>query len=837
MLKIYSITCEENQIGVRFIKVSEGFNETWVVKSTNFVTLYQSWMPGLGREEREVCLPVTSNSQYIVDMTVSAWGWNSYLEIIGPYGNTIFKAVWYDFTYYFSLLMPILKNDTWKWSTELTPLWYESQIDTWEDSISGEYEKTSNTHYFTIPFYGEEGMAAYEVKFYYRYGIVAYINGVEIYRDHMPSGLILPTTKSTAQYSTYDYYGTIRNGHEVSSPNNILAVEIHTSSSTAIRFDGWMAIYQLSDVSVSTLKCHPIQPIAAHSNLGFDLSSILDWNVSTGITMRAVSPGIDYFEYTVPTSQPNYLNTLLASSFNYIRTMRFSHIDLVSGEATSLYDGSATLTGSNEYKNIRMGNQLLPNVNKFRVYPTSLTGTPTFVIEQLPRVCNIPYSMGLTHPEYKDIYLFTVGDVVDISPKNWDRMTTCTSIPQLPEGLTFNKCGIQGSPAVATENITYTIMALDSFGTKVLSFQLGVMPNGNGDDDGSLSTMVIIIIVVVVIVIALVVVLLYLLKLKPRGVNPRGGVIIEDPDPNPSGPGTNPNPSKPVVVEMTSSETYDLSIPRQSTSSKGDPYRPSLGNSYGNPLERSTPGYNVVSTPGYNVANTPATITPDTPGYSVANTPATITPDTPGYSVANTPATITPDTPGYNRYSPMSTLGGSGMGGYSQATIHNNFQMDNMSMMGSISQPPQYNTYNDTLMSDSISQSGVNQGLSLLHGPMGGFPQDSTTVLMSEDPLKAPAIEDSSILAQSSNTSGLVPRNSNDVVMMNNSTMPAGAPSTSSGVDNGMLILEGSTMPAGAPSTSSDVDNSMLILDDNMSSISGQDQPTANNNPNEVIFF
>ena len=295
MINTHSITCDENKIGVKFIKVSETENETWVVKSTDFVTLYQSWTPGKGREEQEVCLPITSNSQYIVDMTVSEWGWDSYLEIQGPYGNTVFKSVWFDFTFFFSLLMPVLKGDTWKWSTELTPLWYESQIESWEDSISGEYEKTSDTHYFTIPFYGAEGMAAYEVKFYYRYGIVAYINGVEIYRDNMPTGLILPTTKSTSQYPTYGYYGTIRNGHEVSNPNNILAVEVHTSSSTAIRFDGWMAIYQLSDVSASTLKCHPIQPINVRSNLGFDLSSIIDWNVTTGASLTGLSPGIDYY--------------------------------------------------------------------------------------------------------------------------------------------------------------------------------------------------------------------------------------------------------------------------------------------------------------------------------------------------------------------------------------------------------------------------------------------------------------------------------------------------------------------------------------------------------------
>ena len=49
-------------------------------------------------------------------------------------------------------------------------------------------------------------MAAYEVRFNYRYGIVAYVNGAEIFRDNMPSGSV--TAESTA--SRHSRFGVLK---------------------------------------------------------------------------------------------------------------------------------------------------------------------------------------------------------------------------------------------------------------------------------------------------------------------------------------------------------------------------------------------------------------------------------------------------------------------------------------------------------------------------------------------------------------------------------------------------------------------------------------------------
>ncbi|KAK8824718.1 hypothetical protein WA556_003868 [Blastocystis sp. ATCC 50177/Nand II] len=83
------------------------------------------------------------------------------------------------------------------------------------------------TQYFRKQFAGITDMAAYEARFNYRYGIVAYMNGVEIFRDHMPEGAVTPGTGSTGAYDAYEYHGVIRPAGEAEGTNNVLAVELH----------------------------------------------------------------------------------------------------------------------------------------------------------------------------------------------------------------------------------------------------------------------------------------------------------------------------------------------------------------------------------------------------------------------------------------------------------------------------------------------------------------------------------------------------------------------------------------------------------------------------------
>ena len=55
----------------------------------------------------------------------------------------------------------------------------------------------------------------------YQYGIVAYLNGIEVYRDNMPAGQPSASTLASDSYSSCDYRGVIRSASNVSVSNVI----------------------------------------------------------------------------------------------------------------------------------------------------------------------------------------------------------------------------------------------------------------------------------------------------------------------------------------------------------------------------------------------------------------------------------------------------------------------------------------------------------------------------------------------------------------------------------------------------------------------------------------
>ena len=88
------------------------------------------------------------------------------------------------------------------------------------------------SQYFRKPFNGVANMAAYEIQFKLKF--IAYINGKEVFREHMPapeSGVITPSTPSSGSFATPAFHGVIRPASEVSAASsNVLAVELHFSS-------------------------------------------------------------------------------------------------------------------------------------------------------------------------------------------------------------------------------------------------------------------------------------------------------------------------------------------------------------------------------------------------------------------------------------------------------------------------------------------------------------------------------------------------------------------------------------------------------------------------------
>ena len=148
----------------------------------------------------------------------------------------------------FSLSTPIPKGAKWYFRSIYQQDWYRSSFESnvWTMTTFASTTTTSGTVYYYKPFHGVENMSAVETVFRYRYGIIAYLNGFEIYRDKMPLGEVNRMTLSTVSYSSYDYRGVIRPALFIHNDNkNHLAVELHYPNSdlrSSIDFDAYLAL-------------------------------------------------------------------------------------------------------------------------------------------------------------------------------------------------------------------------------------------------------------------------------------------------------------------------------------------------------------------------------------------------------------------------------------------------------------------------------------------------------------------------------------------------------------------------------------------------------------------
>ena len=92
--------------------------------------------------------------------------------------------------------------------------------------------------------YSHSILFSYSDGLKYQYGMVAYLNGIEVYRDNMSDGQPSIDTLASDSYSSCDYRGVIRSASDV-SVSNVLAVEVHFSESNheeMIQFNGFISL-------------------------------------------------------------------------------------------------------------------------------------------------------------------------------------------------------------------------------------------------------------------------------------------------------------------------------------------------------------------------------------------------------------------------------------------------------------------------------------------------------------------------------------------------------------------------------------------------------------------
>ena len=285
----YSIQCSSNQDYAKITMKTtyDAFQESFEIVSGSSVLFT---FPSFSNNQQyvyEVCLNASSNHIFnleIRDSAADAWSSGAWIEIEGMNGNIVYKGMMTEGsvqTEQFSLYSPINKNDSWKYTNSVSDNWKDvsySDVD-WSDVVTGSAtQSVSGTQYFRKVFNGVEGMAAVEIELKYQYGIVAYLNGVEVYRDNMSDGQPSIDTLATGSYTSSDYHGVIRSASGVSE-SNVLSVEVHFTDSNheeIIQFNGFLSL--LAGMT-STNNCfvYPYPVTASSTDFNYP-SSAVDWD-------------------------------------------------------------------------------------------------------------------------------------------------------------------------------------------------------------------------------------------------------------------------------------------------------------------------------------------------------------------------------------------------------------------------------------------------------------------------------------------------------------------------------------------------------------------------------
>ena len=463
--------------------------ESWEVYSGS-VKVYTS--PSLVDSQTRVieeCIDTSSNNQYslkLLDSYGDSWYWGGYLQIEGPYGNRVFKNVLTESreeTYSLSLYTPILKADSWKMTSgSVTGTWTEYNFgdSSWTPVTLGSVTtQPTGTQYFRKQFVGLSGMAAYEVAFNYRYGIVAYINGAEIFRDNMGDGVPSGSTTATGSYANVGFHKVIRPGGEVANAQSVLAVEVHfltTAGQAFVDFDSYLSI-MASDVTDDTCFIYPYD-ITFTSTSGTDVGYIMDYDKtsyyslsSSQITTPAIVSmsmvdalayfnGVRVFPYTNPTAAPSTYRLQAANSAS-------------SATWTDVVVANGQIYQNNQYV-INNGFFNAGLYNNYRLQIIGSSTTYVYAYEMQPLICSITIPTSIVYEPATYTY-YAKYDHITIKSKI-SEFTGCTISPTPAEGLTFDAatCTLDGKVNSAM-SVTYTVSSIMNGQTYTGSFSLTVL--------------------------------------------------------------------------------------------------------------------------------------------------------------------------------------------------------------------------------------------------------------------------------------------------------------------------------------------------------------------------
>ncbi|OAO16460.1 Kelch domain protein [Blastocystis sp. ATCC 50177/Nand II] len=469
-----TITCETGQVYVSVIKKCTGWGneESYKILSGSQVLVTSS--PFAANEQRtdEYCLTASTNNQYTFNMhdsyqtTGDSWTNGAWASISGIYGNVIFKGFMVekgDENFALSLYYPIMKTQEWK--TFATTASIASDWNTvgfgdsnWTPATMGSAPAMTGTQYFRKTFAGIADMAAYEFDFNYRYGIIAYVNGVEIYRDHMAAGAVTPSSSSSGAFNAYEYHAVIRPASEVTVGNNVLAVELHFPSSgeNAVEFDAFVAALASSNPITETDKCYVYPYPTTVTGTATYPARVIDWYKGDAATATAVPKTLIY-ELSGPLAVINGLRVWPSGSPTSAPGSFTLEASTGASTWSTVMEKSSQTYTSNKYKNF-FSYFLYEAHNSYRMTITAIAGSSSLSIFELqPVVCNVLNPTSMTFEPSSYTY-YAYYQNVDIHP-TLAELSHCSIQPALPNGLTLdaNTCTVTGKAMVTLPSTTFTM--------------------------------------------------------------------------------------------------------------------------------------------------------------------------------------------------------------------------------------------------------------------------------------------------------------------------------------------------------------------------------------------
>ena len=439
-------------------------------------TVLKTSAPFANNEQRtdEYCLTATTNNQYTFllkdtyQSSGDSWASGSWVSVAGLYGNIVFKNYMTErVEEYFalSLYYPVTKGAQWKMymsTSSVDPNWNTLNFSdgSWTTVTLGSASSVSGTQYFRKTFTGLPNMAAYEVSMNYRYGIIAYVNGVEVYRDYMPDGLVSPSTPSSGGYTEYEYHGFIRPAKEVEA-NSVLAVELHfpTTGSNNVEFDAFVASLASTTPRDDPHKCF-IYP--------YSVSFTSSGGVNPGYIFNFIKG--DYFTgaATVLPATVTYTMNGPRPHVNGVRVWPYTTFANAPGSFT--WEGSMDATtwtnvisvsGTTYESGVYKMFYGMLNAKPFKTYHITFSApastAPLYATEVQPVTCAdlIPTSIVFYPASYS---VYAEYEEVTIRPMITE-FSACSVAPTLPAGLSLNAatCTITGKATVSLTSTTFTM--------------------------------------------------------------------------------------------------------------------------------------------------------------------------------------------------------------------------------------------------------------------------------------------------------------------------------------------------------------------------------------------